>query len=400
MKNKRHHFFKLMVFCRKFKEFCSIHKLKSVDFAEKFNKKIILTGGHAASSAFVVVEEIRRIKKPWDIYWIGFKSSLEGEKYTTLSSMFFPKYGIKTYSLFTGRIQRKWTVHTIPSLLKIPVGFFHSFYLLLKIRPNLILSFGGFSAFPVVFVAYFLKIPIILHEQTSVVGRANKYSSYFANKIAISRETSRVYFPSSKTVLTGNPVPRDIIKKRISRIEKGATILITGGQSGSVTINETVQYILPVLLKKYNVIHLTGLKDEDKFRNIRESFDNHLKNKYRVYGIVDPKKYNQFFNESFVVVSRGGANTVSKIVVSKKLSVLIPLPISYLNEQEKNALFASDFGGARIISQDQLNPKRLLEEINYLINNWTEISKNISVKDNPDIKAAEKLVDLIQENIK
>jgi UDP-N-acetylglucosamine:LPS N-acetylglucosamine transferase len=107
-------------------------------------KKIVLTGGHAASSALVVAEEIKRQNKPWDIYWIGFKSSVEGENISTLSSIYFPKYGIKTFTLVTGRVQRNWTVHTIPSILKIPVGFIHAFMLLVKIKPGLILSFGGF----------------------------------------------------------------------------------------------------------------------------------------------------------------------------------------------------------------------------------------------------------------
>ena len=174
--------------------------------------KIVMTGGHAASTAFVVIQEIRKQKKPWEIYWIGFKSSFEGENISTLPSVYFPKYGIKTYDLISGRVQTKVSLHTLSAFLKIPVGFVHAALLLAKVRPNLILSFGGFSAFPVVVVGYFLGIPVIIHEQTSVVGRANKFSAPFAKKIALAREESRKYFPQRKTLLIGNPIVNSILK--------------------------------------------------------------------------------------------------------------------------------------------------------------------------------------------
>ena len=360
-----------------------------------------MTGGHAASSAFVVIEEIRRQKKAWDIYWIGFKSSIEGERVSTLSSIYFPKYNIKTYSLFTGRIQRRWTIHTIPSLIKIPFGFLHALWLLLKIKPDLVLSFGGFSAFPVVVVAFAMGVPVIIHEQTSVVGRANKLSSFFAKKIAISRETSRAYFPKGKTVLTGNPVPRGIVaKNRVSDIEDSPQILVTGGQSGSVAVNEVVANILPKLLEKYKVVHLTGLMEEKKFKSLRRGFDVKLKDNYYVHGIVDPKEYDRLFKASSILISRAGANTVSKIIASRKASILIPLPISYLDEQKKNAQFAKKYGGARILEQEGIRSADLLKGADYLIKSWDKISSKLEKIKNPDIKAAENIVSLVQENIK
>lgn len=365
------------------------------------NKKVLLTGGHAASSALVVAEEIIKQKKPWDIYWIGFRQSVEGERISTLSSIYFPKYGIKTYGINAGRIQTKWSIQTIPSLLKIPVGFIHARILLSKIKPNIILSFGGFSAFPVVVIGYFMGIPIILHEQTSVVGRANKYSSLFAKKIAVSRETSVKYFPKNKVVITGNPIPFEIEKNQNQKILfKKPIIFITGGQSGSVAINSAIEKILPKLLLKFKVVHLTGLKEEGKFKDVRNNLNQNMKKNYEVYGIVDPGKYNQLFNSSSILISRAGANTVSKIIVAEKPAILIPLPISYLNEQEKNAVFASHFSGARILDQDKLNPEDIIREIEFLRRNWNKINKKIKNYINPDIGASEKIVSLIQKYIK
>lgn len=365
---------------------------------QKDEKKIVLTGGHAGSTAFTLIEELRKQKRKWDIYWIGYKSSVEGEKVPTLSSIYFPKYGIKTYGITSGRIQRRLTRYSYLSLLKIPMGFFHALLILIKINPDIILSFGGFSAFPVVVVGWLLRIPVIIHEQTAVVGRANRYSSIFAQKVAISRETSFEFFPKRKTVLIGNPIPKGItISTTKSTLPKTPVIFITGGQSGSVTINNVIERVLSTLLKDFRVIHLTGIKQEPKFKKIWGTFHEGLRKRYEVYGMVDPKKYDFLFNFSQIVISRAGANTVSKIIFAKKPSILIPLPISYLAEQEKNANYASDFGTARIINQNELTSERLVREVKYLTKNWKKITEKVALKESPDVGASEKLVELIEE---
>src|SRR5207248_219054 len=94
--------------------------------------------------------------------------------------------------------------------LKIPVGLFQGLYIILKEKPNVVLSFGGYVAVPIVFAAWLLSVPILIHEQTLVSGLANTISSFLASKIAISFDQTSV-FKKNKTIITGNPV-REIIK--------------------------------------------------------------------------------------------------------------------------------------------------------------------------------------------
>ncbi|KKQ43288.1 MAG: hypothetical protein US60_C0004G0008 [Microgenomates group bacterium GW2011_GWC1_37_8] len=367
---------------------------------KKSSKKIVLTGGHASSTAFVVIEEIRRQKKDWDIYWIGFKSSVEGKRVPTLSSLYFPKFGIKVYGIITGRIQRKLTIWTIPSLFKIPIGFIHALLLLIQIRPDLILSFGGFSAYPVVVVGFLLRIPVIIHEQTTVAGRANMYSSFFAKKIAISRESSRAFFPKEKVIFTGSPIPQDLLISNTQVLtEKYPTIFITGGQSGSIAINAAVGDVLDEILKNYRVIHLTGIQEEKKFIVRRARLKKDEKERYRVYGIVDLKKFNELFNRSWLVVTRAGANTVSKIIASNKPTIFIPLPISYLDEQFKNALYAKKYVISEIIDQKQLTGKILYAKIVKIRGYFRDKTLKIKYKKSPDVNASKKLVGLIEKFI-
>ncbi len=368
---------------------------------KKVKKKIVLTGGHAVTTALAVVEELAKKggkESFWDIYWIGARRAVEGKKVPTLGAAIFPKMGVSFHPIFAGRLQRKFGFWTIPSLIKIPIGFLHALVLLLRIRPQIIISFGGFAAFPVVLMGWFLKIPIIIHEQTAVVGRANKFSAPFARKIAIARPESIKFFPRKKCVLVGNPVLPEIIEvPPKDKPGDPATIYITGGSLGSQSINRVVEEILEELLKKFIVVHHTGFLDFEKFKELKDSLPQDLSKNYEVYSIIDPTEIDGVYRRADIVISRAGANTVSEIVLVKRPAILIPLPFSFQDEQTKNAQSASRQGIARVLKQKDLTADKLLSEIEEIYENWEKIVKSIKIKPNPDIKAASRLVDLIEE---
>lgn len=363
--------------------------------------KLVLTGGHAATTAVAVVEEIRKRNFGWKIYWIGAKNAIEGKKIVTLESEVLPRLGVTFLALTTGRLQRRFTLYTIPSFLKIPVGFVQSFYYLLKIKPQAVLSFGGFASFPVVIGAKILGIPVIIHEQTSAAGRANLAAKKFATKIALARVESKKYFKDSEYVITGNPVMKEVRDIRIKINSKEIPVVyITGGSRGSQSINDAVEQILKVLLSKYKVIHQTGGLDYLKFSEIKQKLPQALRNNYEVFVRVNPLDVFKIYSKASVIVSRAGANTVSELMIIGRPAVLIPLPISYLDEQTENAKIASKWGIAKIISQSQLTPKKLLAAIESQIFQTSEISQKIKGKKSPDFDASRKLVNLISVYMK
>ena len=362
------------------------------------SKKILLTGGHAATTAISVVEElIRRSRKyPLEIYWIGAKNAMEGKTVATLETEVLPRLGVVTNYISAGRLQRKFNIWTIPSLAKIPVGFVSAAYLLIRIKPDIILSFGGFAAFPVVFMGWVMGIPVILHEQTMTVGRANKFSSPFAKKIAVARPQSIKHFPSNKVVVTGNPIMTQITEISPKR-KPGSppTIFITGGSRGASTINSLIKYLLPELLKKYVVIHQTGQLDFEEFLKIQKSLPNTTRERYEVYSQIDPMKIDGVYKRTDVLVGRAGANTVSEILAIQIPSILIPIPFSYEDEQTKNAEFAKAAGLVEVLPQEKATPKVLLGLIEKTINNWESRVAKAAKYENPDKKASSRLVDLV-----
>ncbi|MGB6881826.1 MAG: UDP-N-acetylglucosamine--N-acetylmuramyl-(pentapeptide) pyrophosphoryl-undecaprenol N-acetylglucosamine transferase [Microgenomates group bacterium] len=373
---------------------------------EKGANKVVLTGGHAATTALATIEELIRrnalqvsLKRRggWDICWIGAKRAIEGKSVPTLESKIFPEMGIRSYPIISGRLQRKFTLWTLPSVAKIPFGFLHALFLLLKIRPKIILSFGGFAAFPVVVAGFILRIPVVIHEQTMAAGRASKYSAPFARMVALAREESKKFFPKAECKVIGNPLLTQIAEiKPKEKIGEPVTIFIVGGSRGSRTINKTVSEIIERLLNENVVIHQTGFLDYEKMQEVRNSLAKNLREKYELYPVIDPMDIDGVYKRADIVVARAGANTVAEIIAIKRPAVLIPIPWSYENEQVKNAEFAEKFGLAKVLDQQQLTSAKLLKSIKDIENNWKNMVEKTKGKKSPDINAAEKLVDLLE----
>jgi UDP-N-acetylglucosamine--N-acetylmuramyl-(pentapeptide) pyrophosphoryl-undecaprenol N-acetylglucosamine transferase len=359
---------------------------------------ILLTGGHAATTAASVVKEIKKTNPNWNLYWVGPISAVEGNLVPTLASQIMPELGVKYIPIITGRLQRKFTIWTIPSLLKIPYGVFNAFKIINSIKPKIIISFGGYASVPLCLAGWVLRIPVITHEQTVAVGRANKINAFFAKKILIAREESRKYLPANKTILIGNPVSPDFYTiKSNTKTSKLPTIYITGGSSGAQRINKVIEDILFDLLKKYKVIHQTGFLDYEKFKEIKNSFPSDLKNNYEVYDFVDPNEVSEIFKKSDMVVSRAGANTLSEIMAAKLPAVLIPIPWTAYNEQVENARMVEKTGLAIVLEEKDLTPQNLLEKINYVLSNRKSmIEDSDSSLAQLDKTAAQKFVEEIK----
>jgi len=300
---------------------------------EKGANRIVITAGHAATTALATVKVLTKADKPgksWKIFFIGSQFAIEGLKTPTLESLVLPKAGVSFYPIISGRLQRKFTLWTIPALFKIPLGFIHALLLLKKIKPAIIVSFGGYSAFPVVIVGWLLRIPIVIHEQTSAVGRVNLFTAPFAKRVALARDESIKYFPKNKAKVIGNPILSNILAVAPKSVKGNpAVIYITGGSRGSQTINKVISQIIGKLIKKYRVLHQTGYFDYQKFIKIKKSLDKKFRNNYEIHKIIDPRDIANVYQRADMVISRAGANSVSEIIAAKRPAILIPIPFSY-----------------------------------------------------------------------
>lgn len=333
--------------------------------------KIVLIGGHL-SPALSVLEAM---PKDTEVLFIGRKYALEGDSALSLEYKTIISLKIPFVALNTGRLQRKLTKYTLPSLLKLPFGVGKSLLTLIKFRPDIVVGFGGYVSIPVVFSAYLLKIPVVLHEQTLEAGFANRLLAKFATKICISWQASQKYFPKEKTILTGNPIRNFSTSSALRGVGKIKTssIYITGGSSGSHFINVLIEQCIRQLLEKYTVIHQTGdaqeFHDFDRLQNLKNSLPDKLSSRYMLKKFVDPTDVGEILNSASLVVSRSGINTITELIYFEKPALLIPLPFSQNNEQLKNAKLLESVGLGLVLEQNDVDSKKFLQTITFMFGN-------------------------------
>ncbi len=334
--------------------------------------KLVLVGGHLAP----VLAVLDAIPKDCDVSCIGRKYALEGDQAVSLEYTTIHSQGIKFYTLTSGRLQRALTPHSFSSLVKIPYGFFQSFTLLFQLKPDVVLSFGGYLSVPVCFAAFFLGIPVVIHEQTLGAGLANRMITPLARRVCVSWETSLRYFPRSKTILTGNPIRH--FSQKFAELPKGSSplIFITGGSSGSHVLNVLVEGCIRTMVKRYRVIHQTGdakgFADYERLKKIRDSLPENIRERYVTQKFIDPCAIGAIMEESTLIVSRAGINTVTEIMYAGKPCLLVPFPYGQSGEQMKNAQFLQSVGLASVVSQDKLTSDVFSRRIDVMIRSKEE----------------------------
>lgn len=357
--------------------------------------RVLIIGGHL-SPALSVIEHL----KGEDIYFVGRKYGLEGDKALTLEYQTINNLGIPFFEITTGRVTRTLSKHTLLSISKMPLGFAKAVSIIKKVKPDVILGFGGYVSVPVVTAGSLLGIPIVLHEQTLEAGLANKVLARFATKICISFESSREYFPKNKSILTGLPLKKDILDAKKTAKSKNSVplIYITGGSAGSHKINDMVYKNLPKLLEKFKIVHQTGdaheFMDFDRLTELKNSLGQKLKDNYEIHKFLNSSQVVNFMVNADLVVSRSGANTVAELIFLEKPSFLIPLHFSQRDEQLKNARLAAKLGIAKVVDETLLTEEGFLETINEMIQNIKTFKLNEQNIINAD--GAEKIVRVIQ----
>jgi UDP-N-acetylglucosamine--N-acetylmuramyl-(pentapeptide) pyrophosphoryl-undecaprenol N-acetylglucosamine transferase len=335
-------------------------------------KKILLCGGHLTPAQALVENLVK--EKDLEIYFFGRKFVTEGNKNLSAEFKQISNYNVVFKNIVAGRFQRHLSKYTLISLIKIPVGFIQSFFLLLFIRPKLIVSFGGSISFPVIFCGWLLGIESITHEQAVVPGLSNRLNGLFVKKIYGSWKESLNYYPKEKTVVIGNLVRGSLLKgtaKKL-RLPKKHTIFITGGNQGSHFLNTFVFENIKKL-SSFNIIHQVGTAnfkgDHDKAKSIKQ-------NGYLWYDYIKPETLKSIFDAAQIIISRAGANTVWELALLGKVAILVPLLHSAGSEQAKNASILQSAGSAIVIGQKEANSGKILESIEKIQADYGKMLKS------------------------
>jgi len=338
------------------------------------------TGGHftplmAVADALNVIAEQEKIAK-MDLVFISdspYDSNLLLQK------------GVRFKKIYAGKIRRYFSLLNIVDFFKTIAGLFKAIWSIYLDFPDVIFSKGGYASFPVVFAARIFGIPLIVHESDVVPGRVNKWSGKFAKRIAVSFPRAAKYFPKEKTALTGIPIRRELLTpagksgaKDFYNLEEDVqTIMIIGGSQGSKRINDNFLDIVPELVKKFQIIHVTG---KNNFKDVQERVsiilkDSQYKTRYHVFDFMDVTQMRMAYGAADLIVSRASATSIFEIAVSGVASILIPLPKAAQDHQKENAYAFAETGACDVIEEFNLSPHLLQSEIEKLLSDKEKLAK-------------------------
>lgn len=364
--------------------------------------RIVLTGGGSGGHFYPLIAVGRSIFKIAEIEHIT-KIELFFMSDDPIDLPLLKKEEIKFIKIPAGKLRRYFSVKNLSDVIKALLGIFKAFFNVYQILPDVVFSKGGYSAFPVLFVARIFKIPVIIHETDFVPGIVNKWSGKWAQKIAVSFLESKKFFETKKTIVTGNPVRSQIVGGNLSESllhfnleENVHTILILGGSQGSAKINETVLSVLPEFLEKYQIIHQTG---EDNFKDVSKRTEvilekNALKHRYHPFTFLNEGDLKNAGRIASLVLSRAGGS-IFEIAAWGLPSILIPLSNSGQDHQRENAYSFARTGACEVIEEINLTSHILLSQIDKILQDQDKIkkmsqaAKNFSKPDAADIIAIE-----------
>ncbi len=270
-----------------------------------------------------------------------------------------------------------------------------------RIRPNIVVGFGGYPSLPGLWAATSARIPTVIHEQNAVLGRVNRYMAPRVTRVACAFPTLEKARPEVKAnaIVVGNPVRPEIAALHGRPYKPPGDpirILITGGSQGARLLSELMPVAIAQLPEALR-LHLS-VQQQTRAESMEEA--RRIYRDAMVQAEVAP-----FFRDmagrlgaADLVIGRAGASTVSEIAVAGKPSILVPLKIAMDDHQTYNAKLLADAGAAEVAAEDVLTVDVMSGALEKLLTNPGRLARmaaGAAAAAKPD--AAERLADLVEE---
>lgn len=302
------------------------------------------TGGHVFPG--LAVADFMR-EQGWRVVWLGARAGME--------ATLVPGRGYEMAWLSFSGLRNKGLVAYASLPMRLLIAFWQSARAILAARPDVVLGMGGYVSFPGGMMASFLGRPLVIHEQNSVAGLANRVLAHCADRVVVA-------FPGALkgALVAGNPVRPAIAAlpapaARYRARSGPLKVLVIGGSLGAKALNDTMPQAIALMPKdqRPEVTHQSGAQHLEV-----------LAQHYRVAG-VDARAV-AFIEDmaaayaaADLVICRAGALTVSELAAAGVASVLIPYPYAVDDHQTGNARRLADQGAAVLLPQMELSSERL-----------------------------------------
>lgn len=368
------------------------------------NYRILLLGGGSGGHVFPLIAVANALQNKAQQESIPLDLMILGEgKFMEKAAA---ESGLNFKPILAGKLRRYFSPLNVLDIFKIPVGFLQALWYVFWFMPDVVFAKGGYASLPGAFVSKLYFIPLFVHESDSTPGLANRILGKLAKTVFISFVSSEKYFNPGTTVLTGNPIRKELMTgDRSAAMTKFGlnsnlkTILIAGGSQGAQKINRIILDSLVLLVKGFQIIHQCG---ESQFQSVKTELEKIIKEgegeyadavkmNYKLYPFFDVEDMALAYAAADVIISRAGASNISEISMLGKPAIIVPLPTtSSRGEQITNSVEFSKLG-AVMIEEENLTPHIIINQINSLLEpeRYNSISEKLKTFAIPD--AADKI---------
>ena len=345
------------------------------------------TGGHVFPG--LAVADLLRIRG-WRVVWMGHPEGMEAR--------LVPARGYEMVRLRFAALRGKGLLRKIQLPFNLLSAFWQAQREIRRVKPDVILGMGGYISFPGGVMAALLRRPLVIHEQNSVAGLANKVLARMASRVVCG-------FPNvlPKGLWLGNPVrpeiaqmpnPSERFAHRLSKQER-LRLLVIGGSLGATILNEVVPKGLALLpaAQRPEVIHQAG---ERHFEQLQKNYAAAGVEAHCVSFIDDMAGA---YDWADLVICRAGALTVAELAAAGVASILVPFPAAVDDHQTSNARFLASAGGAIVLPQEELTPAAISLIRNYTRGQLQQMAERARALAKPEATAAVAQVceELLQE---
>lgn len=324
-------------------------------------KTILLVGGGTLGSVNPLLSVAAELKQSQSDIELQFWGSRHG-----LERQVVREAGIAYTPILAGKWRRYFSFRTLVDLPVIAVATVLAWYRLRRLHPAIVVSAGSYVAVPVAWAARMLRIPVLLYQQDATLGLANKLIARVATiRAATTEQAARLLQPPVSVV--GFALRSDLHTGSRERaaatyhLDQGRpTILIIGGSSGALGMNQKLGEALPFLHPDLQIVHITGSGKE--IQSLRKDY---VQIPFTNAALPD------LYALATMVVSRAGSNVLAELVALRKPMVIIPLPNTH---QVQNAVIFEE-RGVPVRDQDAMSGKELANDLNALCVNVSQLQK-------------------------
>ncbi len=318
------------------------------------------TGGHLFPG-IAVAEEFLARDKCNEVLFVGTANGIEARV--------LPRLGYPLELIAVTGMRKKSGIEQMRGLALMVKSYFQSKKILSIFRPDMVLGVGGYASGPVVLAAGQFRCRRFIHEQNALPGFTNKLLARFAEKIFISVEESMRFFPAGKTIMTGNPLRRQILRD-MGTTEGGTEavgefrLLVFGGSAGAHSINMALADALQFLVEekgRLSIRHQTGENDlaAVKAAYAKEGFNAEVLP--FIFDMADA------YHWADLVICRAGATTIAEVTACGKACIFIPFPYATDDHQRRNAEALVTRGAGFMLLSRDLSGERLASMIRELM---------------------------------